>query len=201
MTLCAITNRPAKFRDPASGLPYYNAFAYREIQALRRGDYRWSSLLQAYVGQARAARGVPRRFVDPTAPRDTVKILPVTPSPAVPSPVVPSPAATTPLTRKEGVGMEVKGAVSAGAGAGAGIVAVAVAVAGASANTSVVTKNNGGAAEIDTDTPSVVGPPSTPAAVLADAAAVGAVGNSASSPIMMATTSNVAADEAKDKKT
>ncbi|KAI9742598.1 MAG: hypothetical protein M1818_003739 [Claussenomyces sp. TS43310] len=60
---CAITNRPARFRDPASGLPYLNAFAYREIQNLKRGDYRWSALLQAYVGQAKAARGVPGRFV------------------------------------------------------------------------------------------------------------------------------------------
>ncbi|QSZ29450.1 hypothetical protein DSL72_003964 [Monilinia vaccinii-corymbosi] len=62
--LCAITHYPAKFRDPKTGLPYLNSYAYKEIQKLRRGEYRWSKLLGAYVGNAMvAARGVPRRFL------------------------------------------------------------------------------------------------------------------------------------------
>ncbi|KAB8289816.1 hypothetical protein EYC80_010101 [Monilinia laxa] len=62
--LCAITHYPAKFRDPKTGLPYVNSYAYKEIQKLRRGEYRWSKLLGAYVGNAMvAARGVPGRFL------------------------------------------------------------------------------------------------------------------------------------------
>ncbi|KAI9641520.1 hypothetical protein NHQ30_010332 [Ciborinia camelliae] len=62
--LCAITHYPAKFRDPKTGLPYVNSYAYKEIQKLKRGEYRWSPLLGAYVGNnAVAARGVPGRFL------------------------------------------------------------------------------------------------------------------------------------------
>jgi len=65
MPACAITGYPAKFKDPVSGLPYCNAYAYKEIQKLKRGQYKWSSLLQAYVGQSQyAARGVPARFIE-----------------------------------------------------------------------------------------------------------------------------------------
>jgi vacuolar protein sorting-associated protein 72 len=61
---CAITAYPAKFHDPSTGLYYLNAYAYKEIQRLKRGDYCWSTLLQAYVGQSQyAARGVPLRFM------------------------------------------------------------------------------------------------------------------------------------------
>ena len=60
---CAITGQPAKFRDPKTGLPYDNAYAYKEIQRLCDGGSRWSSLLECYVGSAtRAARGVPEGF-------------------------------------------------------------------------------------------------------------------------------------------
>ncbi|EMR80872.1 hypothetical protein ACHAO1_008090 [Botrytis cinerea] len=63
-TLCAITHYPAKFRDPKTGLPYVNSYAYKEIQKLLRGEYRWSKLLGAYVGNATvAARGVPEKFL------------------------------------------------------------------------------------------------------------------------------------------
>ncbi|PQE14330.1 yl1 nuclear protein [Rutstroemia sp. NJR-2017a BBW] len=63
-SLCAITHYPAKFRDPKTGLPYLNAYAYKEIQKLRKGEYRWSALLGCYVGQQSfAARGVPSRFL------------------------------------------------------------------------------------------------------------------------------------------
>jgi vacuolar protein sorting-associated protein 72 len=64
--ICVITNHPARYRDPKTGLPFYNAFAYREIQRLRRGDYKWSSLLGAWTGSAAyAARGVPEGFLHP----------------------------------------------------------------------------------------------------------------------------------------
>lgn len=67
-TLCVITSNPARFRDPSTGLPYSSAYAYREIQKLKKGEYRWSRLVGAYVGQGTyAARGVPPRFTNPKA--------------------------------------------------------------------------------------------------------------------------------------
>lgn len=45
-------------------MPYHNSHAYREIQRLRRGEYKWSRLLGAWVGSGTyAARGVPERFL------------------------------------------------------------------------------------------------------------------------------------------
>ena len=62
--LCAITGYPARYRDPKTGLPYVNAYAYKEIQKLREGGVRWSSLLGCFVGPvATAARGVPEGFL------------------------------------------------------------------------------------------------------------------------------------------
>lgn len=77
--LCVITNQPARYRDPKTGLPYYNAAAYRELQRVARGEYRWSEPLAAYVGDptARAAKGVPARFLDPKAKRETFPPPPV----------------------------------------------------------------------------------------------------------------------------
>lgn len=66
--LCAITNQPARYRDPKTGLPYHNAYAYREIRRLAGGEFRWSALLGCWVGEGSAARGVPARFLDPEAP-------------------------------------------------------------------------------------------------------------------------------------
>ena len=61
--LCAITNQPARFRDPRTGLPYANKYAYTQIQLLQKGGSRWSNLLDCYVGSSNlAARGVPDRF-------------------------------------------------------------------------------------------------------------------------------------------
>ncbi|KAK3332466.1 YL1 nuclear protein-domain-containing protein [Cercophora scortea] len=77
--LCVITNHPAKYRDVKTGLPYSNSYAFREIQRVARGDYKWSGLLGAYVGRGDyAARGVPERFLDPTGKRST----PSEPTPA-----------------------------------------------------------------------------------------------------------------------
>ncbi|KAL8829273.1 MAG: hypothetical protein Q9191_002104 [Dirinaria sp. TL-2023a] len=61
--VCAITGFPARFRDPKTGLAYSDAYAYREIQRLRKGGSRWSNLLGCYVGSTTAAaHGVPERF-------------------------------------------------------------------------------------------------------------------------------------------
>ena len=60
---CVITGRAAKCRDPKTGLPYLDSYAYKEIQKLRDGAFRWSDLLGCYVGPAdSAARGVPAWF-------------------------------------------------------------------------------------------------------------------------------------------
>lgn len=75
--LCVITNHPAKYRDPKTGLPYYNSYAYKEIQRLHRGDYKWSQLLGAWVGSGTfAARGVPERFLDPNFQKPEGKPIP-----------------------------------------------------------------------------------------------------------------------------
>lgn len=72
--LCVVTGHPARYRDPKTGLPYYNAYAYREIQRVHRGDYKFSALLGAYVGsQTYAAKGVPERFLNPNGKRSTPK--------------------------------------------------------------------------------------------------------------------------------
>ncbi|KAL9006247.1 MAG: hypothetical protein Q9188_001019 [Gyalolechia gomerana] len=61
--LCAITEQPARYRDPRTGLPYADSYAYKEIQKLANGGSRWSSLLGCYVGPTSSgARGVPERF-------------------------------------------------------------------------------------------------------------------------------------------
>ena len=67
--MCIITNHPARYRDPTTGLPFYNVQAYREIQCLRKGEHRWSKILGAWAGSgAQAAKGVPARFLNPDAP-------------------------------------------------------------------------------------------------------------------------------------
>jgi vacuolar protein sorting-associated protein 72 len=82
--LCVITNHPARYRDPKTGLPYYNSYAFKEIQRLHRGDYKWSRLIGAWVGSGTlAARGVPGRFLDPSKPNEDAKVAtPHTPAEA-----------------------------------------------------------------------------------------------------------------------
>lgn len=74
--LCVITHQPAKYRDPKTGLPYHNSYAYREIQRVYRGDYKWSRLIGAWVGRGDyAARGVPEWFLDPSkAPKPAERV-------------------------------------------------------------------------------------------------------------------------------
>lgn len=65
--LCVITNHPARHRDPKTGLPFYNAYAFKEIQKLIAGNFRWSKLTGTWVGNpgVDAAKGVPERFTRP----------------------------------------------------------------------------------------------------------------------------------------
>jgi vacuolar protein sorting-associated protein 72 len=75
ITTCPITGHSARYRDPASGLPYHDTRAYNCIQRLSTGGgYQWSNLIGAYVGfahgaspLARPAAGVPERFANPSA--------------------------------------------------------------------------------------------------------------------------------------
>lgn len=61
---CSVTHQPAKFRDPATGMPFASLHAYRELRRLLRGEIQWSYLLDAYVGEANMtpAMGVPEGF-------------------------------------------------------------------------------------------------------------------------------------------
>ncbi|ROV99014.1 hypothetical protein VSDG_03768 [Cytospora chrysosperma] len=65
--LCVITNHPARHRDSKTGLPFYNAYAFKEIQKLIAGNFRWSKLTGTWVGNpgVDAAKGVPERFTRP----------------------------------------------------------------------------------------------------------------------------------------
>ncbi len=65
--LCAITSGPAKYLDPATGLPYADLAAYKSVQRLVKGGSVWSNLLEAWVGVdgkggEGAAKGVPEGF-------------------------------------------------------------------------------------------------------------------------------------------
>lgn len=64
--LCVITNHPARYRDPKTGLPFYNTYAFKEIQRLMAGDFKFSQLTGTWVGRGDdAAAGVPARFTRP----------------------------------------------------------------------------------------------------------------------------------------
>ncbi|PHH61140.1 hypothetical protein CDD81_757 [Ophiocordyceps australis] len=111
---CAITNLPARYRDPLTGLAYRNAAAYAQIQRLRRGEYSWSRLLGAWVGTAScAARGVPARFLHPEPEevrkrRAEEKLQARGQVDAAPSAhaLVPPPASASPAQQDESVSME-----------------------------------------------------------------------------------------------
>ncbi|TLD33354.1 hypothetical protein PspLS_00582 [Pyricularia sp. CBS 133598] len=78
--LCVITNHVAKYRDPKTGLPFANMNAYKEIQRLTEGDYKWSSILGTWAGTGEvAAKGVPNRFLH-GGPKEE------SPPPAIPEP-------------------------------------------------------------------------------------------------------------------
>lgn len=61
---CVITNHPARYKDPKTGLPFYNTHAFKEIQRLAKGEFKWSKLLGTWVCDgSEAAKGVPDRFI------------------------------------------------------------------------------------------------------------------------------------------
>jgi vacuolar protein sorting-associated protein 72 len=63
--LCPITALPVRYRDPATGIGYATAAAYKKLQELKDYQFAWSSMLGCYVGRdgAVAARGVPEGFL------------------------------------------------------------------------------------------------------------------------------------------
>lgn len=68
--LCPITALPVRYRDPATGISYATAAAYKKIQELKDYRFAWSSMLGCYVGRdgATAARGVPEGFLQESQP-------------------------------------------------------------------------------------------------------------------------------------
>ncbi|KAJ5138959.1 uncharacterized protein N7515_003807 [Penicillium bovifimosum] len=67
-SLCVITSLPSRYRDPETGLPYANSYAYGQIRRMLSEGYIWSSMLGCFVGPAEAARGVPERFTGKPGP-------------------------------------------------------------------------------------------------------------------------------------
>lgn len=62
--ICYVTSELAHFRDPQTGIPYANIWAYKQLQKILSGQVRWSTLLEAYVGPVgEAASGVPDGFL------------------------------------------------------------------------------------------------------------------------------------------
>ncbi|RMJ21316.1 Signal transducer [Aspergillus sp. HF37] len=71
-SLCVITSLPSRYRDTTTYLPFANSYAYREIQRTAAQQYSWSPMLGCYVGPAGiAAQGVPERFLNPDADRQS----------------------------------------------------------------------------------------------------------------------------------
>ncbi|EON68346.1 hypothetical protein W97_07604 [Coniosporium apollinis CBS 100218] len=67
--VCAITARPARYRDPGTGLAFVDVGAYRFIRRLVGGSCVWSKRAECFAGPkvgegwGRAAGGVPGRFL------------------------------------------------------------------------------------------------------------------------------------------
>ncbi|KAG8737928.1 hypothetical protein FRC10_007533 [Ceratobasidium sp. 414] len=59
--ICAITGLDAPYRDPRTGIPYANAYAYKTLTRLLQHEFVWSQEKGCYVGDEgrNAARGVP----------------------------------------------------------------------------------------------------------------------------------------------
>lgn len=73
--VCAITAKPARFRDPKTGLPYQGLDAYKALQRVSAGGCRWGGqgwdCWMGIVGQGvmgRVARGVPECFITGRVP-------------------------------------------------------------------------------------------------------------------------------------
>jgi len=52
---CPITGLAAKYLDPRTGVPYANAFAFREISKILEHEYVWNGEFGCYVGQEEVA--------------------------------------------------------------------------------------------------------------------------------------------------
>ncbi|KAG9122860.1 hypothetical protein FRC07_000583 [Ceratobasidium sp. 392] len=59
--VCAITGLNAPYRDPRTGIPYANAYAYKTLTRLLQHEFVWSQEKGCYVGDEgkNAAKGVP----------------------------------------------------------------------------------------------------------------------------------------------
>lgn len=73
--LCSITSAPARYRDPATSLPFGSAAAFGALRATLAGRGAgapaWSALLGCFVGPiGGGARGVPARFLRPNVVPD-----------------------------------------------------------------------------------------------------------------------------------
>ncbi|KAG6088679.1 hypothetical protein E4U31_004117 [Claviceps sp. LM219 group G6] len=122
--VCVITNNPARYQDPKTGLPFYNMYAYKELQRLYHGDYNWSRLVGAWVGSGScAAKGVPERFLNPKAESER------RPKPATATPSAPvSASAKDPVqqatdgevAKREELPKSIEGESGAGGAGGAG---------------------------------------------------------------------------------
>ncbi|KAG9577982.1 YL1-domain-containing protein, partial [Aureobasidium melanogenum] len=73
--VCAITAKPARFRDPKTGLPYQGLDAYKALQRVSAGGCRWGGqgwdCWMGIVGSGvmgRVARGVPECFITGKVP-------------------------------------------------------------------------------------------------------------------------------------
>ncbi|KAG5959623.1 hypothetical protein E4U58_004902 [Claviceps cyperi] len=119
--VCVITNNPARYQDPKTGLFFYNMYAYKELQRLYHGDYNWSRLIGAWVGSGScAAKGVPERFLNPKAESERrPKPATATPSASAKDPVQ---QATTDgeAAKREEVSKSIEGESGAGGAGGAG---------------------------------------------------------------------------------
>ncbi|KAG9648977.1 YL1-domain-containing protein, partial [Aureobasidium melanogenum] len=73
--VCAITAKPARFRDPKTGLPYQGLDAYKALQRVSAGGCRWGGQgWDCWMGivasgvMGRVARGVPECFITGKVP-------------------------------------------------------------------------------------------------------------------------------------
>lgn len=72
--VCAITGLSASYRDPRTGIPYANAYAYKTLTRLLKHEFVWSQEKGCYVGDEgqNGARGVPRGWAVAAADRKSV---------------------------------------------------------------------------------------------------------------------------------
>ncbi|KAI8884652.1 YL1-domain-containing protein [Backusella circina FSU 941] len=59
-TLCPITGQVARYRDPQTGVPFFNKEAYRAIRSCLNNEQAWSSCMGMFVGDVPSASGVPK---------------------------------------------------------------------------------------------------------------------------------------------